>query len=259
MNAKFGWLAIMGVICGSGVALWRQSEARERLDRELGRLRDQHRELARLREENERLALAQPSVVELARLRDDHAAIPQLRAEIDAMQSRVRTAAETLAKTSAERFAPGSKVPAGEWRNAGSATWTAALETVLWAAAGGDVDAFAGNLLLPSPGQKQAMALLDALPSAIREQFGTPEKLIAFFAIKDVPLGTAEVTETVELKSRGTPNVLAHVQLAAPDGKTKDLRLQLSWQSGSWKLVVPEGVIAKYSAMLKKPPTAAGP
>ena len=54
MYAKFGWLAIMGVICGTGVALWRQSEARERLDRELGMLRDQHSELARLREENER-------------------------------------------------------------------------------------------------------------------------------------------------------------------------------------------------------------
>ena len=69
-----------------------------------------------------------PAAEELERLRADHAAIPRLRSEIEALRTRAQTAVEK-AKLS-ERFEAGSKVPYGVWRNAGTATSKATLETV---------------------------------------------------------------------------------------------------------------------------------
>jgi hypothetical protein len=256
MNANFGWLVIIGVIGTGGFALWWQGETQVRLHRELGKLREDNLELARLREGNRRLATAQPSATEFDNLRADHAAIPQLRAEIDAMQARVRIAAEKLESRSPDRFAVGSKVLAGDWKNAGSATPRATLETVLWAAAGGDIDTFASCLLLPEgPIRQQATALMESLPAAMREQYDTPERLVAFLAIKDVPFGAAQIMEWSEFTKSAS---IVQLQLSALDGKTEDLNLLFSSKSAGWKLIVPDGAIAKYSTMLKGPTVAPG-
>ena len=190
-----------------------------------------------------------PAAEELECLRADHAAIPLLRSEIEALRARAQTAVEE-AKLS-ERFEAGSKVPYGVWRNAGTATSKATLETVFWAAAGGDTDQFARCLLLPEGRiRERAVALLENLPAAIRGQYGTPERLVAFFAIKDVPLGTAQVVGWDE--SPAAPSsAQVQVQLSSADGQLKDLILRLSRQGAEWKLVVPEGAITRYSAMLK--------
>ena len=190
-----------------------------------------------------------PAAEELERLRADHAAIPRLRSEIEALRTRAQTAVEK-AKLS-ERFEAGSKVPYGVWRNAGTATSKATLETVFWAAAGGDIDQFARCLLLPEGRiRERAVALLGNLPAAIRGQYGTPERLVAFFAIRDVPLGIAQVARWDE--SPAAPSsAQVQVQLSSADGQLKDLILRLSQQGAEWKLVVPEGAISKYSAMLK--------
>jgi hypothetical protein len=258
MNANFGWLVIVGVIGTGGFALWWQGETQVRLDRKLGQLREDHLEMARLREANRRLAAAQPSAADLDNLRADHAAIPRLRAEIDAMQARVRSEEAKLESLSPERFSAGSKVSAGDWKNAGAATPRATLETALWAAAGGDIDAFASCLLL-SGGQtrQRATALLESLPAELRAQYGTPERLIASLAIKDVPLGAAQVIEWNEFKTPASI-ALVQMQLSAPDGKANDVSLCFTTQSGGWKLDVPDSAIAKYSEMLKGPPVAAG-
>jgi hypothetical protein len=258
MRAKFGWLVIIGVIGAGALALWWQRETQVRLRRDLGKLREENHELARLRDGNRRLAAAQPSAAELDNLRADHTAIPQLRAEIDAMQERMRIAAEKSAVRSPERFAAGSKVLAGEWKNVGAATPKTALETVLWAAAGGDVDTFASCLLLAEGrGRQQATALLESLPAEKRAQYATPERLIAFLAIRDVPIGAAQVMEWNEPKGPASP-ALVQLQLSAPDGITKELNLWFSSRAAGWKLVVPDSAIARYAAMLKGPPVAAG-
>jgi hypothetical protein len=153
----------------------------------------------------------------------------------------------------AARFETGSKVPCGEWRNAGTATSNATLETVLWAAAGGDVDRFAQCLSVPEGRvRERALALLESLPADVRGQYGTPERLVAFFAIKDVPLGTAQVAWWE--KPPATPaSAQVQVQLSIPDGPTKNLNLRFSQQGEEWKLVVPEAALTKYVSLLKRP------
>lgn len=252
MRAKFGWLVILGVIGAGALALWWQRETQVQLHRDLGALREENHQLARLREENRRLVASEPTAVELDNLRADHAAIPQLRAEIDAMRERVRLAAEKSAAPSLERFAIGSRVSAADWKNAGTATPRAALETVLWAAAGGDIDTFAHCLLL---GKGAAVALLESLPADQRAQYGTPERLIAALAIRDVPLGAAQV---IYWNERGTTHATVQLLLSAPDGTTKDSNLLFFNQGAGWKLVVPESAITKYAGMLKGTPPASG-
>lgn len=224
MRAKFGWLVVMGMIGASGVVLWRQRETQEQLRGNLGRWRGENQALAQLREENRRQAATEPSAAELENLRADHAAIPRLRAEIDALRERIRRAPEPSATPVPARFAVGSKVAAAEWRNAGTATPRAALETVLWAAAGGDIDTFASCLGLGEGRIRQAAtALLESLPAEQRAQYRTPERLVAFLAIRDVPLGAARVIDWNEIGG-AISQAFAHLQLSAPDGSTKDSR-----------------------------------
>ena len=83
----------------------------------------------------------------------------------------------------------------------------------------------------------------------MREQYGTPERLIAFLASKDVPLGAAQVIVVNQVKTPADSEQV-RLQLSAPDGKTRDLILRFAKQSDGWKLVVPDAAIAKYSAML---------
>ncbi|MBI5771985.1 MAG: hypothetical protein HZA93_29700 [Verrucomicrobia bacterium] len=251
MKTKLGWLVIFVMVGAGGFALWWQHESQMRMQRELGELRRQGSERARLREANRRLAEAQPTPNELENLRADHAALSLLRVEIAALQARARMADEQWAVRSSARFAAGGKVPAGDWKNAGATTPSAALETILWAAAGGDVEAFAKHLLLPDERSRQrATALLESLPPEMRAHYGTPERLIAFLASKDVPLGAAQVLARNSGKAP-TSSEQVRLQLTAPDGKTKDLILRLTQQGDGWKLVVPEWAIAKYFVVLK--------
>lgn len=254
MQRTLGWFAIIGIIpLGGGLWRW-QYQTGERLRQQAAEGRRQGAELARLREENRRLAAGLPAAADLERLRADHAAIPRLRAEIQAARSRIQT--EAGAARLAGRFEAGSKVLAAEWKNAGTATSPATLETALWAAAGGDIEQFAGCLFVPEGRTRdRAVALLESLPAATREQYSSPERLVAFMAIRDVPLGAAQVVAWDEIQAPPS-SVQVQLQLSAPEGATKEMVLRFSRQGAAWKLVVPEAAVAKYAAMLKGPAAA---
>lgn len=248
MAKIIGWLCVIGVICTAGFMLWQQHEAEEKLQRDVVDLRQRHTGLERQEAENRRLAAALPDPTQLERLRADHAAIPRLRGEIDALRANLQRA--TSVASGLGRFDEGSRVPAAEWKNAGTATARATLETVLWAAAGGDVDTFAKSVMLPdASARKQALALLESLPSELRESYGTPERLVAFLAIKDVPLGTAEIVGWTERKA-ATPTMTVDMQLSGPDGQPRDVVLRFSQEGTDWKLVVPSMAFAKYRVLL---------
>jgi hypothetical protein len=250
MKTKLAWAVIVVVTSVGGGALWWQHESQVRLQDELKDLGLQDGERVRLREANRRLEATQPTEVERENLRANHAAVSELRTEITVLRARERSAAEEWAQRSSQRFAAGEKVLAGEWTNAGGATSRAALETILWAAAGGDIDRFAQCLLVPDRTRQLTMQLLESLPAAWREQHGTPERLIAFLACKDVPLGAAKVVAWDQPKTP-TSSEQVRLQLSTPDGATRDLLLRFAPHSGGWKLVVPDVAIAKYFALLK--------
>lgn len=240
----------MAVLGAGGLVLWRQHDVDMKLRRDAAELRRGTNELERQRAENRRLASDLPDPMEMARLRAAHASVPHLRAEIATMRAQVELAAR-LARL-AERFGDGDKVAAPDWTNAGTATPRATLETVLWAAAGGDIDTFAKCLLLPEGrGRQRAISLLETLPANVREQYGTPERLVAFLAIKDVPIGTAQVVGWDDIRANtSSAQAQVQVQLSSPNDQPKDVVLRFSQDGANWRLLVPDGAIAKYTAFL---------
>lgn len=258
MKPSTGWFAVgaMAVIGGALLA-WQQLQTVS-VEKELAPLRVQAGELSRLQAENERLRRSQLPPAEVEILRAERAAADRLRSDVAGMRSQIEAAERAFADGSRSpvRFGVGSSVPAAEWKNAGAATPMATLESVLWAAAGGDVDAFAALLMIETGKTlPAARALLATLPEAMRAQYGTPEKLIAFLAIKDVPLGTANVRRW----SADPADRIAQtsVVLEATDGKKKEANLAFVRQGEAWRLLVMEGVVAKYAAQLKGEPTTA--
>ena len=73
---------------------------------------------------------------------------------------------------------------------------TPLLETALWAAAGGDVDIIGrfAAVRRGSPGRSRC-DFGEQLPVCIAPEPGTPKRLIALMAAKDVPLGSAQIVD----------------------------------------------------------------
>jgi hypothetical protein len=250
------WWVILGclaVTLGLGLA-WQRLQMRP-LQAELEVLRDQARETGRLQVQHAKLAAAQVPKAEVERLRSDRAAITRMRSEVESLRAKAEMKSRPEPAKTPERFGMGVDMPAAEWRNAGGATAAAALETVLWAAAGGEVEAFAKRIRFDAAARAAALELLQSLPPAERARHSSPEGLMAFLSIKDVPIGTATVTTW-----SGRPDTLqsASVTLAAPGEKLRRVSLVFVRDGEEWKLRATEAAVAKYAAALRGQAVAAG-
>jgi hypothetical protein len=220
---------------------------------EIDRLRAAAAGRALLAAEQVRLQAAQADAAQLAAWRSEREALPALRTAVETAQRKLDLVTRAAAEKQAafERFPAGVTVPATEWRNAGGATPAAALETVLWAAAGGDVGVLAQRLKFFAGAQKAATALMESLPPALRDQVKTPEETVAFFTIKDVPLGSVQVRQWSE--SSGPFQQIA-LKLAQPDGQEKDVNLIFLRGDDGWQLMVTDAVVARYAALVPAAP-----
>ncbi|HVU34412.1 MAG TPA: hypothetical protein VHE61_13335 [Opitutaceae bacterium] len=140
-------------------------------------------ELAAARAEQARLQHALPSEADLRTL---HAAAS------DAQRLREEQA-KRAEHPGLSASAVGEWSPVASWRDRGSASPRAALETALWAASGGDTGRLAQLLELPDDVRVRATALLETLPASVREKYSTAEALIAAFTIKSIPIGPAQI------------------------------------------------------------------
>ena len=233
-----------------------QRHAAVGLRAEIARQHTAVRERAQLLAEHEQLIKEQLSVEELDRLRAERTAVAGLRAEIEAMRHRVEAMARAATpepRLSRVSLADGV-IPAAEWKNAGTATPDAALESVLWSAAGGDVEALAGLLRFDAEARAKAEGMFARLPPNLQNELGTPERLVALLTAKDVPLGAAQIVGTLPLprETRLT------TQLTGTDGKMKTVVFSLGSDEGRWHLVVPGSVVEKYATLLPAPPVPPG-
>ncbi len=250
MKPILSWLVPAGVAVVLGLALgWQRLElAPLRAEREV--LRDRQRDLARLRAERERLRRDQVSEAELERLRADRAAIGRLRGEVSAVQTMAETQQRARAARAAERFAIGQRMASAGWRHAGAASPAAALETVLWAAAGGEVDVFAQRIQLDPAGAQAAQALWEGLPPEERARHASPEHLLAFLSIRDVPIGSATVESWGRASGERQP---VGLRLAGEGGKPRSVNLVFVRAGGEWKLHATAAAVAKYATALRAP------
>jgi hypothetical protein len=249
MRLNAGALLVVVLVIAIAATLGSQWMATEAQRVELARVQEEHRELARLRSEHDRLTAAQMTAAEREKGRTDRAALVALQAEVENARRRVDDVLQIAEekRLAKERFPVGTVVAASEWRNAGGATPAAALETVLWAAAGGDVGVFAQRLDFATGAEAAARALWESLPPALRSQVHSPAEAVAYLSIKDVPLGSAEVRRWQE--SDG-PQQHVLVQLSQSGGWSKQANLFFHRLGGEWKLMVTAPVVARYAALV---------
>lgn len=240
---------LAGVAVGAGVVASQTRVKRERLRAAIA--------LEAQRTAEGRVVNEPESVADGDQPADEREAIERLRGEMEALKQRLaernraREMAERTRRATAaialERSIADEMVPAAEWRNRGRTTPTDAMETALWAAAGGEVAVLAEMLELAPAARTKAEALLARLPESIRAQSATPEQLVALLGSNDVPLGSAMILTPDTKRAPGTWRV---AQISDGKGQVKRSAIALTEKNGSWSLVVPERAIDRYAALL---------
>ena len=249
-----GWWMVFILFIGvAGVLVFQRSEA-ETLRKEIDASHVRRDQAARLRAENQSLAAEYPSNAELALLRDDREVLAGLRSEVEKLRNSAgktrRVAGASIGSKPAMTIVDGL-VPESAWRNVGHETPEAAVETALWAAAGGDVELLARSLFMDTAAREQAAALLAGLPSETRAFYGTPELLMAFLTAKDIPSEGARILKPgpdAQAAGRRT------VQLRDAARRLRQTHLTLKETPEGWRLVVPAEAVTRYRTMLKGTP-----
>jgi len=250
------FLCLLAVLAASmGGLVFRQRQVTVALREQLGWQRRLAGDDAREKAKHAELVAKQLPPEEVARRREEREAWVALAAEIDTLRGRIETrkTAPASAAPDQPRSIKNLPLPAGEWRNAGQETPVAAFETVLWAAAGGEVAKLAEGLEIDDATKSAAAAIFDRLPPALRREVGTPEQLVALLTARDVPLGSAWILG--QFDDGAESKVIA--QLANPEGEKRELTFALRAHDGRWRMVVPPQVMTKYTAFLRGKPAEA--
>lgn len=229
---------IMMLAVAVGVILaWQYQTARQLRD-EIGLLRGQDRRLRQLEDDHRRLSAEQVASGELQALRDDHAAAVRLRGEVEAFKARVEEMTPMVVSPQ-----PVALLPLGAWKNAGRATPVAAVETLLWAVAGGDTDTMAGGIILDPAARTKAEAQLAQLPEAMRREYGTPEKFVALLLARSAaPIKELEVISQTPIDADTTA---LQVRMKDGEGKTKETVFMFQKSTFGWQLKVPANGLNK--------------
>lgn len=218
------------------------------LQAEFALAHERQRVVESLRAELDRLKQRAPTPEDWVQLRRSTEECDQLIRQLAARPAPAATPAPTTLST-------GGWLPVAAWKNRGHDTPVAALETTLWAAAGGDVSRLGRLLLMDAPVLSQATTLFARLPDSARTLYATPEQLIAAVTAKAIPLGEAQL---VWQQSSGPDDANACLFLRDPrnagesGGASKSIVLALRRTDEGWRLVVPASAITRLSRELTK-------
>lgn len=136
----------------------------------------------------------------------------------------------------------GRNLRAEQWQNRGFATPENALETVLWSAAGGELDGLKAALQFDAASRAEAEAVLAGLPAATRANYQTPEGLVTLFIAGDAPLGSLTV---LSRQDTGPTTALAYAALTDSGGAIRQVCLSFVRDGDRWRLVVPANAVSK--------------
>jgi RNA polymerase sigma factor (sigma-70 family) len=240
----------------------------------------QHQTNARLRAELETLrsqldaasrpdpaAEGQLDASELERLRRENADLVRLRGDIASLRTQLADAEKV--KRQAPKFAKLSRAdeeeaeakallakspdilmtPVHLWTNAGFATPSAALQTLNWAIANRDTNAFGNALLWDANARARAEALFAAAPESLRQKYGTIDGIIYDWWLNhSTPVAAARVLSQIDEGPNEATLLEQHVYA---DGRVRENTMQFERdQSGSWRQVLPPEFMPKLDAVL---------
>ncbi len=202
--------------------------------------------LPRARAEQERLQALQVSAERLEALRRDHAEIARWQRQIQSLSASAPARPEIAATSPATaRDISNTPLTAAEWKNVGRATPVAAYETILWAAAAGDLDTLAHSFALGDGGRAMLERTFAALPDTTRAQMGSPDRLLAILIAKE-PLPQA--TQVLDSMPAESDQASLNVSLARDGSTPKHGVYNLRRTGNEWQMVVPDVLIMVLSA-----------
>lgn len=185
---------------------------------------------------------------ELKKLREDLTALRKSTQEISQFAQMAQTAAALKTLGNSEATIPTKLTPADALKNLGRATPESATQTVLWAAVGGDVETLASAFVFTPTAREKANAWFAGLSENTRQQYGSPEKVIALMIAKDAAgLSGMQVLGQKEI---APDNVGVRVRFGSVDGKTKDDNLVMQRSSDGWRMVLPDNAVEKFARQL---------
>jgi hypothetical protein len=209
-----------------------------------------HSELGRLENERRRLESTHLPPEELQRLVLRHDEASRLRARLAVLQNKASYAALATPVGGKEELL------AKDWSYCGQATPKAALESVLWAASHGDVERLAGLLNFASDARPEAEALFAGLPEVSKEEYGSPEMVVATLLSGNFPKEASSAT----FVGGGEWGEQAAVSMAVEhaDGQSSMNVFRLNRTADGWSLEVPRSVMAGYEKILSEEPDRTG-
>jgi len=209
-----------------------------RLQAQLKELRDREAELSNLHKAHDRLTRLASQEPQSSRLAD--VASPTNAAQPG-----------DSGKSSAGSMKPGIWAPAGGWRNCGRATPESTIETVLWAASGGDLDSLKASLFIGDEARSKAASVLANLPDGSQRQFATPEDLLALIVAGNIPLDSALLAAR---QQNGSNDVTEYLRLKDAQGRSRQVFLSLRNGPDGWRLSVPANVLEPIARVEVNPP-----
>lgn len=185
-----------------------------------------------------------PGAGDLASLREE---IAGLRRNLENV-GRLGQLVQTKQALESASTIPDAITPTAALKNAGRQTPEAATETLLWAAAGGDVDTLAAGLVLAPAAKARADAWFAGLPEATRREYGSPEKVMALLIARDAAkLGGMQILGQRALSPEA---VGVRMRFADTEGNVKDDNFLLHQGGDGWRLVLPEASVEKFARQL---------
>lgn len=139
--------------------------------------------------------------------------------------------------------------PAAQWTNAGNATPESALQTVYWAIANHDTNAFSRSFAWEPSAQTNAQALFDAAPAAVRQAFGSADGVVYTLLAGISPMsGFAVVSDN--LSGQDAAVVEQHQYV---DGRVRQNLLTMRHFDDGWRLMLgDEKFMRGFDALLKR-------
>lgn len=179
----------------------------------------------------------------------DRTELTGMRAEINQLKNRTQDLAQAISR-GPSGSTPLNLMPASGWKNAGKDTPSAAAESFMWAAGSGDLNVLANSIVLDPSAREKANEILARMPQATRDEYNTPEKLIALFLARE---GDARAMQILGESTAGD-DALVNLRLQKDDGKTKEEGYQFRRTGDGWRLVVPGKAVDKFGKKLTEPP-----
>ena len=185
---------------------------------------------------------------ELTTLRNEIAALRQSTQEITKFTQMAQAAAAAKSLQNADNSFAVELRSTATLKNVGKATPEASTETVLWAAAGGEVDVLANSVVFTPSAKAKADAWFAGLSDATRQQYGSAENVMALMIAKDA--ATLSGMQVIGQKGLTDDDVGVRLRFANTDGKTKESTFVFHRANDGWRLLLPDEVVEKFSRQL---------